>query len=63
MPHVFDLWGESRGKRLYFDFSFIYCIPYTIDNFSRYLIIRTFVVAWQFLIKKKKYIFPAKILE
>ena len=26
MPHLFDLWGEIREKRLYFDISFIYCI-------------------------------------
>ena len=38
MPHLFDLWGESCEKRLYFDSSFIYCIPYLYtDNFSRYL--------------------------
>ena len=42
MPYLFDLWGESREKKLYFDFSFIYCMPYFYtDIFSRL----TFVVA------------------
>ena len=43
MPHLFDLWSESRKKRLYFDSSFIHCIPYFYTvNFSRYLIVGHF---------------------
>ena len=50
MPHLFDIWGESREKRLYFDFSFVYMYTYvyTIFLHGQFFTLpnrRTFVVA------------------
>ena len=49
MQYFFDLWGENREKRLYFDFSFIYCKPYFFTLPNR----RTFVVAGIFFLCNK----------